>query len=186
MRTETEDLRVNSFGRHPAESLGERAMILGLLNGALATELVCMLRYRSHYYAARRAKAPYAADAFFTYASDELNHADQLAERISELGGEPDFSPTELALRSHADYVGPSSIIEMIRINLVAERIEVERYRDLIHHIGNGDLVTTRLLEKILSEEQAQISAMKHHDARWLALRSAAATSGASLAPMMT
>ena len=132
----------------------DRAAILKLLDAALATEIVCVLRYRRHHFLARGIHAKTVADEFLMHANEELSHADLLAERIVQLGGEPDFSPDSLTRRSHAEYVAGSSLVEMIKENLVAERIAIDSYRDMVLYIGEQDPTTRRLLEAILAVEE--------------------------------
>ena len=128
--------------------------IVQLLNDALATELVCVLRYKRHYYTAHGLASPRIAEEFLEHARAEAAHGDRLAERIAQLGGEPDFSPDRLSERSHADYDESSDIKAMVRANLVAERIAVETYRQMIELIGDKDPTTRRLLEDILVDEE--------------------------------
>jgi bacterioferritin len=132
----------------------DKEKIIQLLNEALATELVCTLRYRRHYFTARGLASNSVADEFLEHAGEELAHADQIAARISELGGNPDFSPQGLASRSHAEYVEAGTLEDMIRENLVAERIAIESYREIIQYIGDGDPTTRRLFEDILATEE--------------------------------
>ena len=142
-----------------------REEILRLLNESLATEWVCVLRYRRHYFTAKGiASEPIAAE-FLVHANEELSHADRLAERIVQLGGEPMLDPDSLKGRSHADYDESLDLKAMIRANLVAERIAVEVYRQLIALIGDKDSTTRRLLEDILSDEQEHAEELKD----WLA-----------------
>jgi bacterioferritin len=128
--------------------------IVKLLNDALATELVCVLRYKRHYYTAHGLASPRIAEEFLAHAVAEAAHGDRLAERIAQLGGEPDFSPDGLSARSHADYDESLEIKAMVRANLVAERIAVEAYRQMIDLIGDKDPTTRRLLEDILHDEE--------------------------------
>jgi bacterioferritin len=128
--------------------------IVGLLNDALATELVCVLRYRRHHFTADGLDSPKIAEEFMVHANEELGHADRLAERIVQLGGKPDFNPKGLLERSHADYDDSSQLSAMIRSNLVSERIAVESYRQMIELIGDKDSTTRRLLEDILADEE--------------------------------
>lgn len=130
---------------------GNLATVLALLNDALATEIVCALRYRRHHFMARHAKS--TADQFLIHANEEMEHADLLAERIVQLGGEPDFAPDTLAARSHAQYVAGRSLEEMIREDLVAERIAIDSYRDFITYLADKDPVTSDLLKGILAGE---------------------------------
>lgn len=132
----------------------DKDKVIQLLNDALATELVCTLRYRRHYYTARGLASNSVADEFLEHSAEELEHADQLAARISELGGNPNFSPDGLAARSHAEYVEADTLEDMIRENLVAERIAIESYREIIQYIGEGDPTTRRLFEDILATEE--------------------------------
>jgi bacterioferritin len=134
---------------------GDRKAVLRLLNDALATKIVCMLRYRRHHFMARGLASQRIADEFLVHADEELAHADLIAERMVQLGGEPDFAPDTLKPRSHAEYVASSSIVEMVRENLVAERIAIESYRGLIKHLGKNDPTTRRMLEAILGVEEA-------------------------------
>jgi len=132
----------------------DREKVIELLNEALATEVVCTLRYRRHYYTARGLASNSVAEEFLEHAGEELAHADQIAARISELGGDPNFSPDGLAGRSHAEYVEAATLEDMIRENLVAERIAIESYREIIQYIGDGDPTTRRLFEDILATEE--------------------------------
>ncbi|MGH8796303.1 MAG: ferritin-like domain-containing protein [Caldimonas sp.] len=128
--------------------------IVKLLNDALATELVCILRYKRHHYTAKGLASPAIAEEFMVHAQEETEHADQLAERIVQLGGEPDFSPDSLSGRSHADYDASTDLKEMIRKNLIAERVAIETYMQMIRLIGDKDSTTRRVLESILGQEQ--------------------------------
>ncbi len=133
---------------------GDREKVLKMLNEALATELICVLRYRHDYFTARGMKAKAAAGEFLEHANEELGHADQLAERIVQLGGEPDFNPQTLTARSHAEYRLGRTIEEMIKENLVAERIAIDSYREMAAYIGDDDPTTKNLLEEILAVEE--------------------------------
>jgi bacterioferritin len=132
----------------------DRSEVLKLLNDALATELVCVLRYRRHHFMARGLHAKSTADEFLVHSDEEQGHADQLAQRIVQLGGEPDFSPDSLSGRSHAEYIAGTSLVEMIREDLVAERIAIDSYRELIAYIGHQDPTTSQLLKDILAVEE--------------------------------
>lgn len=132
----------------------DRKTVLRLLNDSLATELVCYLRYKRHYFMATGLKASVAAAEFLEHATQELQHADLLAERIMQLGGEPDFNPAGLAERSHAEYVAGANLREMITENLVAERIAVDSYREIVVYLGDDDPTTRRLFEEILAQEE--------------------------------
>lgn len=131
-----------------------RDAIVKLLNDALATELVCVLRYKRHHFTAHGMASPKIAEEFMVHAQEETAHADLLAERIVQLGGEPDFSPATLLERSHAGYDESSELKAMLRSNLVAERVAVETYRQMINLIGDKDPTTRRMLEQILSDEE--------------------------------
>ena len=131
-----------------------RESIIKLLNDSLATELVCVLRYKRHHFMASGLASPKVAEEFMVHAREELDHADRIAKRIVQLGGEPDFSPSTLLQRSHADYDESNDLKTMIRVNLVAERVAVESYRQMIRLIGEIDSTTRRLLEDILAEEE--------------------------------
>ncbi|MEO8080637.1 MAG: ferritin-like domain-containing protein [Caldimonas sp.] len=131
-----------------------REDIIKLLNDALATELVCILRYKRHHFTAKGMASPKIAEEFMVHATEETAHGDMLAERIVQLGGEPDFSPATLLQRSHADYDDALDLKSMIRANLVAERVAIEAYSQMIALIGDKDSSTRRILESILSQEQ--------------------------------
>jgi len=135
--------------------------IIGFLNDSLATELVCVMRYRRHYFTASGLSSPSIAKEFLVHANEELAHADRLAERISQLGGDPDFNPASLLERSHADYDESKDIRAMVRANLVAERVAVETYRQLIKLIGDKDPTSRRLLEDILADEEEHATELK-------------------------
>ncbi len=131
-----------------------RREVLARLDAALATELVCMLRYRRHHFMARGAHARAVADEFLVHAAQEQRHADWLAARIVQLGGEPDFAPGTLLRRSHAQYVEGETLADMVRENLVAERIAIDSYRGFIAMLQGQDPTTRRLLETILAAEE--------------------------------
>lgn len=132
----------------------DRGVVLRLLNEALATEIVCNLRYKRHYYTAKGLASASIAAEFMAHAREEEAHAERFAERITQLGGEPDFSPEGLAARSHAEYVEGKNLLEMIREDLVAERIAIESYRETIQYLGNDDPTTRRLFEEVLAVEE--------------------------------
>lgn len=132
----------------------DRKIVLKLLNEALATEIVCVLRYRRHHFMAKGIQAKSIADEFLVHSNEEQGHADQLADRIVQLGGEPDFSPDSLTTRSHAEYVAGESLVGMIKEDLVAERIAIDSYRDFIQYLGTQDSTTRRMLEGILAVEE--------------------------------
>ncbi len=132
----------------------DRERIIRLLNEALATELVCTLRYKRHYFMASGVKASIAAEEFLEHANQEAEHADRLAERIVQLGGEPDFNPDNLSKNSHAQYVAGATLKEMVLEDLVAERIAIDSYREIIQYIGDKDPTTRRIFEDILAQEE--------------------------------
>jgi len=135
--------------------------VLQLLNDALATELVCVLRYKRHHFTAHGLASPAIAEEFMVHAQAEAGHADKLAERIVQLGGEPDFAPDSLTGRSHAQYDASTDLREMLKANLVAERVAIEAYRQMIELIGDKDPTTRRMLEQILSDEEEHADELK-------------------------
>lgn len=136
-----------------AESVWRQGLIK-LLNDALATELVCVLRYKRHHYTAHGLASPAIAEEFAVHAAEELAHADRLARRIVQMGGEPDFSPDTLTQRSHAGYDASPNLKAMIHANLTAERVAIESYAQMVRLVGDRDPTTRRLLEDILAEEE--------------------------------
>jgi bacterioferritin len=132
----------------------DRENVIKMLNEALATELVCVLRYKRHYFMAAGIHAAPVAAEFLQHATEEMSHADLIAKRIIELRGEPNFSPDGLAARSHAEYVEGDSLKSMIKEDLVAERIAIESYREMIAYLGDQDPTTHRMLEQILAAEE--------------------------------
>ena len=132
----------------------DREAVLKLLNEALATEIVCVLRYRRHYFMARGIHSKGVAEEFLAHSNEELGHADQIAERIVQLGGEPDLAPDGLTGRSHAEYVAGKTLVGMIKEDLVAERIAIDSYRGMIEYIGDQDPTTSELLKGILAVEE--------------------------------
>lgn len=138
-----------------------REDIIQLLNDSLATELVCVLRYKRHYFTAQGRASAKIADEFLVHANEETVHADRLAQRIVQLGGEPNFAPDSLIARSHADYDDSADLAAMIRANLVAERVAIEAYSQIIAMIGDKDSTTRRLIEDILSDEQEHAEELK-------------------------
>ena len=164
MTHSTQVLNIDSVRKHARENIEQGAVtasysanlpqVLRMLNEALATELVCVLRYRHHHFMARGIHSQAVAAEFLAHANEELGHADQLATRIVQLGGEPDFSPTTLLGRSHAEYVEGANLADMITENLIAERIAIDSYRHGITSLGDQDPTTRRLLESILAMEE--------------------------------
>jgi bacterioferritin len=132
----------------------DRETVIKLLNEALATEIVCVLRYRRHYFMASGIHAESVASEFLQHSNDEQGHADQIAHRIVQLQGEPDFNPQGLLTRSHAEYVEGETLQEMIQEDLVAERIAIDSYRDMISYFGSDDPTSRRLMEDILAVEE--------------------------------
>jgi bacterioferritin len=132
----------------------DRKTVLKLLNTALATELICILRYKRHYFMAQGLNADPVAQEFLQHANEEQGHADQIAARLVQLGGQPDFSPDGLASRAHSEYDASSGLTEMIKEDLVAERIAIESYSEMIRYVGDGDPTTRRMLEGILAVEE--------------------------------
>ncbi|KAB2840063.1 bacterioferritin [bacterium] len=132
----------------------DRKVVVKILNEALATEIVCVLRYRRHHFMAAGINAQSVAAEFMQHAVEEQGHADEIAARIVQLGGEPNFSPEGLLTRSHAEYVEGDSLVEMITEDLVAERIAIDSYREMIAYLGNDDPTTRRMLEGILAMEE--------------------------------
>jgi len=132
----------------------DRDTVVKLLNEALATEIVCTLRYKRHYFMAKGIHAEGVAAEFLEHAQDEQQHADQIAARITQLGGEPDFSPEGLTTRSHAEYVEGDSLGDMIKEDLVAERIAIDSYKEMVLYLGDNDPTTRRLMEEILAKEE--------------------------------
>ena len=132
----------------------DRKTVIKLLNEALATEIVCVLRYRRHHFMAAGINADSVAAEFLVHANEEQQHADQIAQRIVQLNGEPNFSPEGLASRSHAEYVEGENLIDMIKEDLVAERIAIDSYREMIEYLSEHDSTTRRMLEGILAMEE--------------------------------
>ena len=132
----------------------DRETVVKLLNEALATEIVCVLRYKRHYFMASGIHADGVAAEFLEHANDEQGHADQIAQRIVQLQGEPNFNPEGLLMRSHAEYVEGTSLTDMIKEDLVAERIAIDSYREMINYFGNDDPTSRNMLEGILAVEE--------------------------------
>jgi bacterioferritin len=132
----------------------DRETVIKLLNEALATEIVCVLRYRRHYFMASGINAESVAAEFLQHANDEQGHADEIAQRIVQLKGEPNFNPEGLLMRSHAEYVEGTSLLDMIKEDLVAERIAIDSYREMIVYLGSDDPTSRRMMEGILAVEE--------------------------------
>ena len=132
----------------------DRETAVKLLNEALATEIVCVLRYKRHYYMATGIHSEAVAAEFLQHANEEQGHADEIAARIVQLGGAPNLNPDGLSSRSHAEYVEGETLLDMIKEDLVAERIAIDSYRDMINYFGNDDPTSRRMLEGILAVEE--------------------------------
>jgi bacterioferritin len=132
----------------------DRETVIRLLNEALATEIVCVLRYKRHHYTATGIHAQAVADELAEHAAEEQRHADEIARRITQLGGDPDFSPQGLASRSHSEYVAGEGLVDMLKEDLVAERIAIESYAEMVRYLGEDDPTSRRLLEEILAKEE--------------------------------
>ncbi len=139
----------------------DRETVVRVLNDALATELVCVLRYKRHHYMASGIHAQAVAEEFLEHAQEEQEHADKLAERITQLDGEPDFNPATLVSRSHSQYVEGTSLVDMIQEDLVAERIAIESYSEIIRYLGDKDPTSRRVMEEILAKEEEHAEDMK-------------------------
>lgn len=157
--TATETIRARA-----RESLGQgavtkgysadRSTVVELLNAALATEIVCVLRYKRHYFCAEGIHAKSVQAEFLEHAQEEQDHADRIAKRIVELGGEPDFDPKRLASHAHSEYVAGDGLVQMLEEDLIAERIAIDTYREMIGYVGGDDPTTRRMLEEILANEE--------------------------------
>lgn len=132
----------------------DRDAVVRILNEALATEIVCTLRYKRHYFMANGIHAKSVAAEFLEHANEEQAHADKIAKRIVQLGGEPNLSPAGLQTRSHSEYVEGEDLVDMLEEDLVAERIAIDTYRDIVQYLGNDDPTTRRMMEEILANEE--------------------------------
>ena len=157
----TDTLTLRNRARHDIERgavtasyTADRLEVIKLLNEALATELVCVMRYRRHYFMARGINSKNIAEEFLQHSNEELGHADKLAARIVQLGGEPDFCPDNLTSNSHAEYVAGDTLVDMIAEDLVAERIAVDSYREFVQYLGDKDPTTSKILKEILENEE--------------------------------
>ena len=138
----------------PSYPEAERKAVVELLQAALATELVCVLRYKRHYFVAHGIRAKFVSAEFLEHANEEQAHADRIAERIVQLGEDPDLNPATLLSRSHAEYDDSTSLRQMLEADIIAERVAIESYREMIGFIGPGDPTSRRLLESILAQEE--------------------------------
>jgi bacterioferritin len=132
----------------------DRAQVIKVLNDVLATEIVCVLRYKSHFYLSKGLDAEPARAEFLQHAGEEQQHADWVAERITQLGGEPNFDPKGLPERSHSEYGRHNNLVTMIQEDLVAERVAIESYSEIVRWLGNDDTTTRRIMEDILKTEE--------------------------------
>ena len=132
----------------------DRSTVLRLLNEALASEIVCVLRYKRHYFMSAGLSSQPVADEFQQHALEEMAHADLIADRITQLGGRPNFNPDGMLSRSHSEYAEGEGLLDMIKEDLVAERIAIDSYSEMIRYLGDDDLTTRRMLEGILSMEE--------------------------------
>ena len=140
---------------------GDRKTVLRVLNEALATEIVCVLRYKRHHYMAKGIHSQAVAEEFLEHAAEEQAHADMIAERITQLDGEPNFNPDGLITRSHSEYVEGESLVDMIKEDLVAERIAIESYSEIIRYLADNDPTSRRMMEEILAKEEEHAEDMK-------------------------
>ncbi|HTR02208.1 MAG TPA: ferritin-like domain-containing protein [Thermoanaerobaculia bacterium] len=148
-------------GAVTASYRADRDTVVRILNEALATEIVCILRYKRHHFMAAGIHAQAVAAEFLQHANEEQAHADQIAQRIVQLGGEPNFSPEGLATRSHSEYVEGTTLVEMIQEDLVAERVAIESYSEIIRYLANDDPTTRRMMEEILAMEEEHADDLK-------------------------
>jgi bacterioferritin len=155
VKTLRERARANIEKGPVTEAYGaDRPRVVEVLNEALATEIVCVLRYKRHYYMAQGLNAQAVAAEFLQHATEEQGHADEIALRITQLQGEPNFNPDTLTSRSHAEYVEGSTLLEMVKEDLIAERVAIESYSEIIRWLGDKDVTTRRMIEGILAVEE--------------------------------
>jgi bacterioferritin len=143
------------------EYRGDRQAVIKILNEALATEIVCVLRYKHHHYMAKGIHSQAVAEEFLEHANEEQGHADMIAERIVQLDGTPNFSPEGMLSRSHSEYVEGETLFDMIREDLIAERIAIESYSEIVRYLGDNDPTSRRLMEQILANEEEHAEDMK-------------------------
>lgn len=139
---------------------GDASQVCDVLNQALATEIVCVLRYKRHYYSAKGINKDAVAAEFLQHANEEQGHADRISERITQLGGDPDLNPEGLATRSHSQYIVGKDLVEMIKENLIAERIAIESYTEIVRFLGDNDPTSRRMMEDILAVEEEHANDM--------------------------
>lgn len=137
-----------------------KEQVISVLNEALATEIVCVLRYKSHYYNAKGLSSESVKEEFLEHANEEQRHADRIAERISQLGGEPDLNPATMLSRSHSEYKVGTTLVDMVKEDLVAERIAIETYNEIIRWLGTDDITSRRMMEEILAVEEEHANDM--------------------------
>jgi bacterioferritin len=140
---------------------GDRKAVIKVLNEALATEIVCVLRYKRHHYTAKGIHSLAVAAEFLEHANEEQGHADKIAERITQLDGEPNFDPAGILTRSHSQYVAGDNLVEMIKEDLIAERIAIESYSEIIRYLADNDPTSRRMMEEILANEEEHAEEMK-------------------------
>ena len=138
----------------------DRETVLKLLNEALATEIVCVMRYKRHFFMAQGIEAKAVAEEFLEHANEEQGHADEIAKRITQLNGEPNLNPEGMLMRSHSEYVEGTTLVDMIREDLIAERIAIESYGEIVRYLGDADPTTRRLMEQILAKEEEHAEEM--------------------------
>lgn len=161
--TKTLRLRARQHVEEGAVTTGyaaDKEAVIQLLNEALATELVCVLRYKRHYFMAKGIHSESVKPEFLAHAKEEMAHADRIAKRITELGGEPNFSPDGLSERSHAEYMPGDTLVSMIKEDLIAERIAIESYREFVAYLANNDPTTQRMIKEILAVEEEHADEM--------------------------
>jgi len=139
----------------------DRTTVVKILNEALATEIVCVLRYKFHYYMASGIDSQAVKEEFLEHANEEQQHADMISERITQLDGKPNYNPEGLASRSHSEYKEGTTLVDMIREDLIAERVAIESYSEIIRYLGDDDPTTRRLMEQILAAEEQHADDMK-------------------------
>ena len=139
----------------------DREKVIAILNAALATEIVCVLRYTHHYYMASGMHSQSVKAEFLEHAREEQGHANQIAERITQLNGKPDLNPANLLSRSHAEYREGENLVDMIQEDLIAERIAVDTYREIIQYLGENDPTSRKMMEGILASEEEHAEDLK-------------------------
>lgn len=139
----------------------DRETVIHILNQALATEIVCVLRYKRHYFMASGIHAQAVAEEFLEHAKEEQEHADLIAERITQLDGEPDLNPEGMLTRSHSEYVEGTNLLDMLREDLVAERVAIDSYSEIVRYLGDDDPTSRRMMEEILSKEEEHADDLK-------------------------